>query len=98
MSFVRLSRIVIHPHRAPPTKNRVLNKESQGIPADQEKTWSVAAPSAESISQEATTSGSHDSRICQVVRLVRGCFLWVIERRSAAPGSFRSKACRCTKI
>jgi hypothetical protein len=35
MSVGRLSEIPIYPHRAPPTKNQVLSKESQGIPADQ---------------------------------------------------------------
>jgi hypothetical protein len=35
MSFGRLDKIPIHPHGAPPTKNQVLNKESQGIQANQ---------------------------------------------------------------
>ena len=61
----------------------MLNKESQGIHADQEKTWSVAPPSAESISQQATTSDSRDSRICRAAGFRRGCFLWVIESLSA---------------
>jgi hypothetical protein len=61
----------------------VLNKESQGIHADQEKIWSVAPPSAESISQQATTSDSRDSRICRAAGFRRGCFLWVIESLSA---------------
>ena len=35
MFFGRFSKMRICPHRAPPTKNRMLNKESQEIPVDQ---------------------------------------------------------------
>jgi hypothetical protein len=85
MSFVRLSRIVIHPHPGTPIKNRVLNNESQGIPADQENTWSVAPHSEESNSQQATTSDSHDSRICQAARFGRGCFFVGNRKLSGSP-------------
>jgi hypothetical protein len=80
MYFGRPGRIPIHSHRAPPTKNRVLNKESQGIPADQERRRVVTASSPESNSQQATTNDSHDSRIFQVASLGGERFLWVIER------------------
>jgi hypothetical protein len=78
MSAGRFSEIPIQTHRAPPTKNRVLHKESQGIPAVQARfRAALLAWKNQILNKKRQTI--HDSPIAVIDKLGRDRILWVIQ-------------------